>query len=166
MAKFGSAFKKTIMLEGGYADNEADRGGETKYGISKRWYPEEDIPNMTVERAKEIYERDYWKPLLLNQFVHQLIADEFFDTAVNMGRGSAIWCAQMAVNLVAEGDPLKVDKKMGPNTLEEINKWSGKYWMALFKAMNGFQFARYVRIVEKYPDQEANIRGWLNHRIQ
>ncbi len=166
MAKFGPAFKRTVMIEGGYSDREADRGGKTKYGISQRSYPDLDIANLTVEEARDIYYRDFWKPFLLEEFIRQSVAEEFFDTGVNMGPSSAIWCAQMAINLIAEGDPLVVDKKMGPKTLAEINKWSGgRWWRVLLKGMDGFQFARYVQIVEEDPSQEANIRGWINQRI-
>ena len=34
---------RTQGNEGGYGNNQNDRGGETKYGISSRWYPNEDI---------------------------------------------------------------------------------------------------------------------------
>ena len=30
---------KVIHNEGGYNNDHEDLGGETKYGISKRWYP-------------------------------------------------------------------------------------------------------------------------------
>ena len=40
---FETAFHALIGNEGGYANNPADPGGETKYGISKRAYPGEDI---------------------------------------------------------------------------------------------------------------------------
>ena len=57
---FNQAFKTLIGHEGGYVDDPEDPGGETNFGISKRSYPQEDIPNMTLERATEIYQRDFW----------------------------------------------------------------------------------------------------------
>ena len=36
MNAFESAFYETIGFEGGYVNDPADPGGETKYGISKR----------------------------------------------------------------------------------------------------------------------------------
>jgi len=51
-----------LKREGGYVDDPTDRGGETKYGISKRSYPQLDIKNLTLEQALEIYRKDYWKP--------------------------------------------------------------------------------------------------------
>jgi len=47
-------------VEGGYVNHPDDPGGETNFGISKRSYPNEDIRNMTRERATVLYDRDYW----------------------------------------------------------------------------------------------------------
>lgn len=40
---FDAAFERLLGHEGGYVDNPRDPGGETKYGISRRSYPGEDI---------------------------------------------------------------------------------------------------------------------------
>lgn len=50
-----------LHLEGGYVNDPADPGGETRYGISKRAYPLEDIRALTPERAGALYRRDYWE---------------------------------------------------------------------------------------------------------
>lgn len=59
-----SNWEKAILfvlgIEGGYVNNPADPGGETKFGISKAAHPELDIPNLTLEQAKQIYFREYW----------------------------------------------------------------------------------------------------------
>lgn len=58
---FDIAFGLVVDIEGGYKPATADDpGGETKYGISKRQYPAEDIPNLTLDRAKFLFQRDYW----------------------------------------------------------------------------------------------------------
>jgi len=56
---FDDAFERLLGLEGAYVNDPRDAGGETKYGISRRSYPGEIIRTMTIERAKEIYLRDY-----------------------------------------------------------------------------------------------------------
>lgn len=71
-----------------YENNPADPGGETKFGISKKSYPELDIKNLTEERAKEIYLRDYWNPFNCDA-LEQRKALAVFDTAVNQGKGMA-----------------------------------------------------------------------------
>lgn len=73
-----------LAEEGGYTSNPADPGGETKYGISKRAYPNVDIAALTPEAAKAIYRRDYWNPLGLDalKFGPALV---LMDCAVNQG---------------------------------------------------------------------------------
>lgn len=78
------AFGFTLPHEGGYVNDPKDPGGETKFGISKRSYPSLDIKNLTLEKAKEIYIRDYWNELSCNTFTTSL-AIAAFDTAVLCG---------------------------------------------------------------------------------
>ena len=61
MSKFDACLAFTLSWEGGYVNNPADPGGETKYGISKRAYPKLDIANLTLEQARDIYYRDYYR---------------------------------------------------------------------------------------------------------
>ncbi len=90
--EFEKAVSFVLRWEGGYSNDGRDPGGETKFGISKRSYPELDISKLTLEQAKEIYYQNYWLkskcdelPAPLNIIV--------FDTSVNMGRSRAeeIW---------------------------------------------------------------------------
>jgi lysozyme family protein len=77
-----------ILREGGYVNNPKDPGGETKYGISKRSYPELDISNLTLDHAKEIYTQDYYN-LVVNDKMTFAQKAFMMDTAVNMGIGTA-----------------------------------------------------------------------------
>lgn len=82
------AFEFTIGSEGGYSNIKEDSGGETNYGICKRDYPNEDIKNMTVERAKELYYKNYWLPSNCAQLVtmgYSLTAMVLFDSSINCG---------------------------------------------------------------------------------
>ena len=40
-----------LKHEGGYVHDPKDLGGETNFGITKRWYPDIDIKNLTKEKA-------------------------------------------------------------------------------------------------------------------
>jgi lysozyme family protein len=160
---FDSAFEKTIGLEGGYCNNPHDPGRETKYGISKRQYPDLDIKNLTLEQAKEIYYRDYWLPIHLDRIVNEAVADEIFDTGVNMGSREAVEIAQQALNFLGHGT-YSEDGVMGPMTLSGIEYWAKVDPQALFRALNGFQFMRYVEIVQT-KKEHTFARGWMK-RIQ
>ena len=58
---FDEIIEKVLEHEGGYVNDPDDAGGETNYGIAKRWYPNVDIKNLTKEQAKKIYHTDYWR---------------------------------------------------------------------------------------------------------
>lgn len=58
--EFMKCMKFILEAEGGYVDDPEDPGGETKYGISKRAFPGEDIKHLTVERACQLYFDNYW----------------------------------------------------------------------------------------------------------
>lgn len=107
MSDFDKAIGVILAVEGGYvsaADALArkDPGGETKYGISKRQYPDLDIAALTLEDAKAIYRRDYWDkvrgdqvPWPLNLFL--------FDAAVNQGVEATVRMLQKAIDLPQDG---------------------------------------------------------------
>ncbi len=56
----------------------------TNRGISAASYPNEDIKNMTRERALYLFKRDYWNKLRLQEKQLNLMA---LDCAVNQGLG-------------------------------------------------------------------------------
>ena len=75
--------------EGGYVNDPDDPGGETNFGISKKTYPKVDIKNLTKERARAIYKKDYWDMCLCDELDSP--ADIIvFDTAVSMGLKKAL----------------------------------------------------------------------------
>lgn len=99
---FDQAFERVIGHEGGYVNDPRDPGGETRYGISRRAYPGEDIAGMTLGRAREIYRRDYWGPAGCEDLPDGLRL-EVFDTAVNMGVGTSIKLLQRALGVPDDG---------------------------------------------------------------
>lgn len=84
MTNFDRAFAVVVGIEGGYVCDPKDPGGATKFGISKRQYPDLDIANLTVDQAKVIYKRDYWDSHSLDSLEYGK-ALLVFDTAVNGG---------------------------------------------------------------------------------
>ena len=97
------------MPDGGYVYNPADPGGETKYGISNRAYPNVDIAELTEDDAKAVYQRDYWDAHHCGD-MPWAIGWVFFDCAVNHGAHEAIKWLQGALSL-------PVDGVLGPHTL-------------------------------------------------
>lgn len=97
---FDSAFERLIGHEGGYVNDPRDPGGETKFGICKRSYPDIDIKNLTVAGAKAIYLRDFWNPLA---DAHPAIKFQVFDFAVNSSPATAIRKLQSAIGVADDG---------------------------------------------------------------
>lgn len=99
---FDSAFERLIGHEGGYVNQPNDPGGETRYGVSKRSYPEVDIKNLTLDGAKAIYRKDYWTPIKADQMPYK-VAFDVFDAAVNHGCDRAILLMQEALGVSQDG---------------------------------------------------------------
>jgi lysozyme family protein len=142
---FDQAFERLIGHEGGYVNNPKDPGGETKYGISRRSYPAEDIANLTLERAKAIYLRDYWGPAGCDAVPDGLKFD-VFDAAVNSGVTTAIRLLQGAAGVAQDGI-------VGPLTLQALNSVPAPRLVARF---NGFRLA----FMAATPQWDTFGRGW------
>lgn len=143
--KFDDAFERLIGHEGGYTDGRGDPGGKTKYGISSRAYPGEDIANMTLERAKAIYFRDYWGPAGCDS-VPEGVRFDLFDMAVNAGVKTAIKTLQKAVGETVDG-------VLGPRTLQAAQSMPAVRVVARF---NGARLAALTSL----PTWPAFGKGW------
>ena len=155
MADFEKLIEKTLHYEGGYVNDSTDRGGETKFGISKRSYPDTDIANLTVEQAKKIYKQDYWDKILGDQINSNEIAFEIFDTAVNMGVRTASKLAQT----VAEAYP---DGFIGMKSLEKLNNINIELFIVKYKLV---KIARYMYLIKKRPANKKYLAGWINRTL-
>lgn len=96
------ALARVLASEGGYVNDPHDPGGETNFGISKRAYPDVDIANLTVDQAREIYVRDYWRAIRGDE-LPPAVALVTFDAAVNMGIKPAVRLLQAALDLPEDG---------------------------------------------------------------
>jgi lysozyme family protein len=154
--KFERAVKRVLEFEGGYSNDPVDAGGETKFGISKRSYPNVDIKNLTIEDAKFIYYRDFWEPQLYRDFESAELAEKVFDLAVNVGTNRAHTLLQRALRAV--GSPVKEDGVLGKITLAAVNSANET---ALLAALRSEAAGYYRSIVTKNAGQNRFINGWL-----
>ena len=92
-------------FEGGYVDHPKDPGGETKYGISKRSYPDLDIKNLTIKDAVNIYRKDYAKKIRFDEFVviNPRLAFCLLDCAIHSGPVRAVKILQSAGKVTEDG---------------------------------------------------------------
>jgi lysozyme family protein len=130
---FDTAFDRLIGHEGGYVNDPRDPGGETKFGISKRSYPGEDIAGLTLDRAKAIYRRDFWGPAGCD-VVPGAVKFDLLDTAVNSGVKTAIKFLQRAAGETDDGvlgsrtvqaaqsmDPARLQARFNGHRLDYLN---------------------------------------------
>lgn len=142
---FDQCFDKLIAHEGGYVNDARDPGGETKYGISKRAYPQVDIKALTLDAAKEIYKRDYWDRAQCDKLPPAL-AYLLFDAAVNSGIGQAIRLLQRALGLADDGI-------FGPLTLAAVQRMDAESACAKFLGQR-------LEFMAKLSTWDTFGRGW------
>jgi lysozyme family protein len=97
---FDRAFEILLQHEGGFVNDSRDRGGATKYGISKRSYPKLDIASLTLDDAKAIYKSDFWGPL---PQVDEQLRFHLFDCAVHSGVHRALQILQDVLDVAPDG---------------------------------------------------------------
>lgn len=105
-----------LQKEGGYVNDPKDPGGETKYGISKRSYPDVDIKNLNIDKAKQIYYNDYWLSVKADKLPYQ-VALCVFDSAVNLGVDRTVKIMQEVLGVTSDGI-------IGPITLNAMKEAS------------------------------------------
>lgn len=156
MADFEAAFEKTMRHEGGYSNDGTDRGGETKYGISKKAYPALNIKALTLDVAKSIYRMDYWDRIRGDRIDAQEIAEAIFDMAVNLGVAKACALAQEAAGISP------ADGIMGTRSIGALNNATPDIFLAFFSLR---VIARYVDICTRLPDQKRFLLGWVRRAL-
>ena len=154
--KFSTAFKSLMYFEGGYSNDNIDHGGETKFGISKRIYPDLNIKNLTLDDAKKIYYHDYWTGYGYDQIKSILVASKVFNITVHAGAKQCHKLLQRALR--ATGIDIDEDGIFGPKTLEATNNANPKVLLAALRSENaGF----YRLIISNQPSQNKFIKGWM-----
>lgn len=173
MADFDIAFRITIGIEGKYSNNKKDPGGETMYGITKRvarkYGYKGKMKDLPLDFAKNIYKVGYWNILKLDKVSDQGIANELFDTSVNMGVGTSAKFLQRTLNaLNREGKDwrdITVDGKIGPVTINILTKAIRKRRKNIYKTLNILQGCKYISLAEKHETDEDFINGWLTRVV-
>lgn len=152
---FDQAFNRLVDPdhEGGYVNDPKDPGGETKYGISRRSYPGEDIKGMTLARAKEIYLRDFWGPAGCDA-LPDLLKFEMFDLAVNT---SAPGKPVTAIRLLQQAVGAGVDGELGPHTLLSVQAMDPA---KALRRLQGLRLRHYAALPKTARDNY--LAGWVN----
>lgn len=173
------ALDRLIGKEGGYSNNPNDAGGETMWGITARVARANGysgaMRSMSREQAKAIYRSQYWiKPdFAAVSLLSPAIAEELFDTGVNMGPAVAAGFLQVALNGLNNGGrdwpDIGEDGDIGPATLGALRIFLAKRGKegeaVMLKALNCQQGARYIDLARRRGANEAFLYGWLRTRV-
>ena len=160
--KFDSAFDRLMIFEGGHVIDERDPGMETKYGISKRSYPEINIKALTKKQAKEIYRSDWWEKYKYDKMAtmcegnYSEIAIRLFILAVNIGPKNAHKVLQRS--LIATGEELDIDGIIGGHTKRLLLSNGHRIIFPFRSEAAGF----YRALVAGRPELKPFLKGWLD----
>lgn len=145
MSLFDDYIERVLSHEGGYVNDARDPGGETKFGIAKRSYPNVDIKNLTRDAAKAIYKRDFWERVQ-GDTLPKSFAFQALDAAVNHGIGNAVRWMQRAVGAADDG-------VIGQVTLGRVQRFDPADLVLLFNAER-------LEFYAKLQAFDAFGRGW------
>ena len=178
MADFLAAYNPLKQFEGGWCNVPGDAGGETYAGIARNFFPDwsgwplidaekshvsfrqgstafsrrlSSVPGL-ADLVTDWYRVEWWERMRLGQFP-QIVADELFEQAVNLGRGGSGRYVQRLCNALnwrkgARGEErifpdLAEDGCLGPKSLSAMAELlAGRVSAAVFvHALNGLRLA-------------------------
>ena len=166
MSEFQTAFNKTELFEGGYANISGDNGGETYMGISRKFNPnwggwaiiDRNKPIKYNARindpsllslVKQFYYKNYWTKISGDLIEHQKIANFIYDYSVHSGTGRAIKKLQAALGVIQDG-------KIGSITLSKVNNAPPNFIKILVQERVNF-----LTYLSTKPNQAKFKAGWL-----
>ena len=168
-----------IEREGGYVNHPADRGGPTRFGITKAVARAHGYAGAMAalprEEAAAIYRRLYWLRPRFDAVARRSprLAAELFDTGANMGPAVAATFLQRALTALNRNGQdyadLVPDGRIGERTIAALDAFlavRGSMGEAvLLRAIEALQGERYLRLAERRPANEVFLYGWLANRI-
>lgn len=181
--QFSRAHAFTAKWEGGFSEHPADTGGLTAYGASLKFvegiaatregreflrgigiHPPVTCETMreevTPERARAMFRREFWDRLGLDEFSFG-VALTLYDAAVNCGCAQSVRLAQRGYNACVgpNGVRLAVDGKAGPLTRAAL---SAHATPAVLTAMLDARQRFYEELAASKPSQAVFLNGWTN----
>lgn len=181
MALFNKAIVTVLKHEGNFVNDPDDPGGATNFGISLRFIHQnlpqslkdmidldddgvisvEEIRNMKVEVARNIYLVCWWEKYQYAQIENQDLATKVFDLAVNMGAPQAHKLLQRAIR--ASGVYLVDDGILGPKTFAAIDCLNALGSDdAILSGLRSEAAGFYRLLIAKKPTLQKFEKGWLS----
>lgn len=146
---FEQCLNAVLAHEGDYADEPADPGGETRFGITARVARAAgytgDMRDLPLALARDIYRRQYWDPLRAEDLPAELRYC-VFDAAVASGVRQSIRWLQEALGVETDG-------VLGPVTLAAVSASNPL-------SIKSKLLAQRLRFITTLPHWQRFSRGW------
>jgi lysozyme family protein len=158
------AIDEVIETEGGFANHKKDRGGATKFGVTKKTYEAymskqtgepykatvKEMRQMKVETAKDVYKTMFWNEIDGDKIKNYDVAHTLLDQAIHSGPTTAIKRIQKVLGIEEDGH-------MGEATVNAINAADESELLDLFLDETE---KNYRKIVKNNPSQKVFAKGW------
>lgn len=160
--------EEDAALTGAITDRGDDLGGRTRFGMAEKWHPALAATTFysSMQRgealalAEATLDREYVRPMWLDQVVSQVVANAWLSFAVNAGQVTAALWMQRALNRL-QPNAVTVDGMAGSATIAAVNRCMEASLLGCFRV----EMAReYVRICDREPAQRVFLLGWM-HRV-
>lgn len=164
MTPYHEAFEALMLDEGGLGNDPVDRGGETKFGVTK---PTLDIAiarglvpagttvaTLTGPMAMVLYESLYWRVAHCDELPAPL-ALQVFDWAVISGPGRAVRGLQEALRVTADG-------AWGPKTAQAA-QGAGDAALVEFTTI---RLDFHAADIARNPEQARFAKGWYRRALR
>lgn len=173
-AQFLPAYSILRSWEQNYCNHPQDRGKETYAGISRRFHPKwegwKTIDNWKYKNKTkpewnqefpevQLYVLSFYLDIWYNEGFDQInrqdVANLIFDARINSPR----FINTIQYILIKEGYVLKEDGRLGPETINAINKLEDVE--AFLNRLKANRRVFYYNIVKNNPSQEVFLKEWL-----
>ena len=158
--------ERIIAREGGFVDHPSDRGGPTKWGITRdtleRWrghvVTTEDVAQLTKDEAKQILRFRYIVQPGFDHLDDDRLRAIVVDAAVHSGPRQATILLQRALDVDDDG-------VLGPVTLAAANGLDDDALRGVLVRTLTERLRFLVELVVKSPDQLAFLKGWTERVV-
>ena len=183
MADSKLAIPKVLEYEGAYSNDPVDPGGETVFGITRKYEPNwegwkrvDEIKTSGIGPLVSIISKDteiarcvfdyydnLWSSFCLTQVQSQALAECIYNGCINQGAKRVIQWLQYCVNaLSVSSEDISEDGAMGVGTINRVSALEslgrGEILLTLLKAQ---RISAYCQTVHNREDSLKFIKGWL-----
>lgn len=149
--------------EGGFVNHPADRGGATNMGITIKTLSDwrgapqtvENVRQLTLDEAIEIYQKKYWDRARIGQ-LPPFLRYAVYDFAINAGPRRAVLTLQDLCGARRDG-------VAGPKTREALEeKIASDGPQKVLEEYLERRLAFFQKIIDRNPSQSVFKEGWFN----